>query len=174
MILLIVDTQKMIVTEDLYKYSTFVHNVKELIHMARKNSVEVIYIRHDDGFELTKGVEGFDIYEEFAPAEQEKIFDKHVNSVFKESGLLEYLRAKKENTVMLAGLQTDYCIDATVKCGFEHGFKMVIPELCNTTVDNEFLSGEKTYQYYNEKMWKGRYAECISFEKALERLGDRA
>ncbi|MGO0807248.1 cysteine hydrolase, partial [Clostridioides difficile] len=22
----------------------------------------------------------------------------------------------------MAGLQTDYCIDATIKCGFEHGF----------------------------------------------------
>ncbi|WP_075718005.1 cysteine hydrolase family protein [Roseburia sp. 499] len=167
MVLLIVDTQEMIVTKQLYQYEKFIQNVKKAIETARENDVEVVYIRHDDGFELTKGVDGFEIYEEFAPKQGEKIFDKHVNSAFKESGLLEYLSAKNEKSVMLAGLQTDYCIDATVKCGFEHGFEMLIPAYCNTTVDNEFMSGEKTYQYYNEKMWHGRYAKCMSLEEAL-------
>lgn len=168
MVLLIVDTQEMIVTKQLYQYEKFIQNVKKAIETARENDVEVVYIRHDDGFELTKGVEGFEIYKEFAPKQGEKIFDKHVNSAFKESGLLEYLNAKNEKSIMLAGLQTDYCIDATVKCGFEHGFEMVMPAYCNTTVDNEFMSAEKTYQYYNEKMWPRRYAKCIDFEEALE------
>ena len=168
MVLLIVDTQEMIVTKQQYQYEKFIQNVKKAIETARENDVEVVYIRHDDGFELTKGVDGFEIYEEFAPKQGEKIIDKHVNSAFKESGLLEYLSAKNEKSVMLAGLQTDYCIDATVKCGFEHGFEMLIPAYCNTTVDNEFMSGEKTYQYYNEKMWHGRYAKFMSLEEALE------
>ena len=34
--------------------------------------------------------------------------------------LLEYLREKQAKEVAIAGLMTDYCIDATVKCGFEH------------------------------------------------------
>ena len=70
----------------------------------------------------------------------EKIFDKRVNSAFKGSGLLEYLRKKQENSVMIVGQQTDYCIDATVKCGFEHGFEMIVPAGCNTTEDNAFLA----------------------------------
>ena len=151
MVLLIVDTQEMIVTKDLYEYKKFVENVKYLIASARKSEVEVIYVRHDDGYELTQGIDGFEIFEEFAPIEGDHIFDKHVNSAFKESGLLEYLQSKSENKVMIAGLQTDYCIDATIKCGFEHGFEMIVPAFCNTTVDNEFMSAKQTYQYYNKK-----------------------
>jgi nicotinamidase-related amidase len=167
MVLLIVDTQEMIVTKKLYEYEKFVENVKDLISFARNSEVEVIYVRHDDGFELTQGMDGFEIFKEFAPVDGDKIFDKHVNSAFKESGLLEYLQAKSENKIMIAGLQTDYCIDATIKCGFEHGFEMIVPAYCNTTVDNEFMTSEKTYQYYNEKMWNKRYCKCISFEEAI-------
>lgn len=41
------------------------------------------------------------------------------------------------------------------------------------TFDNDFMSAEMTYKYYNEFIWNGRYAECISFEKALEMMKDK-
>lgn len=129
-----------------------------------------MYVRHDDGIgkELTKGSEGFEIYDGFKPLAGERIFDKTVNSPFKESGLLEYLYAVGENTLIVTGLQTDYCIDATVKCGFEHGFKIIVPNYANSTFDNEYISAADSYQYYNEFIWKGRYAECISIEETLK------
>ena len=167
MVLLVVDTQKAITRTDLYNFSVFENNVKKLISAARENGVEVIYIRHDDGAgaELTKGTVGFEIYEGFKPEPGEAIFDKTVNSPFKGTGLLEYLQGKKEQTVIVAGLQTDYCIDATVKCGFEHGFHMIVAAGANSTFDNAYMSAEASCRYYNEFMWKGRYAECISLDE---------
>ncbi len=169
MVLLVVDTQKLITNKNLYKFEEFKSNVKKLIAMSRENSIEVIFIRHDDGVgnELTKGNDGFEIYEEFQPADNELIFDKTVNSSFKDTGLLEYLKQKKENEIMIVGLQTDYCIDATIKAGFEHGFKMIVPANTNSTFDNKYMSAEQNYRYYNEFMWNRRYAECISFEEAV-------
>ncbi|MBD5500216.1 MAG: cysteine hydrolase [Lachnospiraceae bacterium] len=169
MVLLVVDTQKLITNEDLYRFDLFENNVKKLIASARANDVEVIYIRHDDGMgsELTKGTAGFEIYGGFEPKQEEVIFDKTVNSAFKGTGLLEYLRNKKEQTLIVVGLQTDYCIDATIKCGFEHGFRMIVPEYANSTFDNFFMSAKDSYKYYNEFMWKGRYAECISVDETI-------
>lgn len=170
MILLIVDTQNLIMTNDLYEFEIFVYRIKTLIKEARNNSIEVIYVRHDDGagHKLTKGALGYEIYEEFQPMPNERIFDKNVNSAFKDTGLLDYLHEKDEDTIIIVGLQTDYCIDATVKCGFEHGLKMIVPANTNSTLDNAYMTAEKSYRYYNEFMWNGRYAECISFEKTLE------
>ena len=169
MVLLVVDTQKLITNKNLYKFEELKSNVKKLIAMSRENSIEVIFIRHDDGVgnELTKGNDGFEIYEEFQPADNELIFDKTLNSSFKDTGLLEYLKQKKENEIMIVGLQTDYCIDATIKAGFEHGFKMIVPANTNSTFDNKYMSAEQNYRYYNEFMWNRRYAECISFEEAV-------
>ena len=80
------------------------------------------------------------------------------------------MKEKGENTIVIVGLQTEYCIDATIKAGFERGFRMIVPANCNSTFDNEYMSSELTYNYYNSFIWKKRYAECISFEEAQEML----
>ena len=172
MTLLIIDAQKLITTPALFAFERFVENMKRLISAARESGTEVVYVRHDDsaGEPLTRGADGFDIYEAFAPMPGERVFDKTVNSPFKNSGLLEYLRDKKETELMITGLQTDYCIDASVKCGFEHGFHIIVPAYANSTVKNAYLSAEDSYRYYNEFLWKGRYAECISTDEAIIRM----
>ena len=172
MILLVVDTQKAITNDKLYQFDLFKSRVIELIRTARNNKIEVIFVRHDDGIgnELTKGNDGFEIYDGFQPLNGELVFDKNVNSAFKDTGLLEYLRQKEENTIIIVGLQTDYCIDATIKSGFEHGFKMIVPANANSTVDNQYMTAEQSYHYYNEFMWNDRYAKCISINKVFNML----
>ena len=169
MVLLVIDTQNLITNQGLYEFDLFKENVKRLISAAREGGNEVIYVRHEDE-EMAKGTEGFEIYDEFAPINGERIFDKRVNSAFKDTGLSEYLREKGETEIMVVGLQIDYCIDATVKCGFEHGFKIVVPKYANSTFDNEFMTAEETYRYYNDFIWKVRYARCVSLKEALELL----
>ncbi len=173
-VLLVVDTQKAIINNRLYQFELFVSNVKKLIDTARKNHVEVIYVRHDDGSdsEQTRGKDGYEIYADFAPADNEAIFDKYVNSAFINTGLSEYLKRKNEKSIVIIGLQTEYCIDATIKSGFEHGFEMIVPENTNSTFDNRFMDSEMTYKYYNEFIWNGRYAKCISFDEAIGLMMD--
>ncbi|MCV66588.1 cysteine hydrolase [Listeria monocytogenes] len=172
MILLVVDTQKLIMTNNLYNFDSLVPNIERLITNARKNKIEIIYVRHDDGpnTELTNGKEGFDIYEKFQPTKDERIFDKTVNSAFKGTGLLAYLKEKGTKKIVVAGLQTDFCIDATVKCGFEHDFQMIVPAHANSTEENHFMPGENSYKYYNEWMWPDRYATCISIEETINEM----
>lgn len=169
-VLLVVDVQKLITNEKLYAYDRFIGNVCKLIEVSRENGVEVIYVRHDDGEgqPLSMGNDGYDIHEDFAPEAGEKVFDKSLNSPFRDTGLTEYLRSKGVRRLIVTGLQTEYCIDATVKCGFEHGFEMIVPEYCNTTTDNEYMTAEQTYRYYNEFIWKNRYAHCIGIEEAID------
>lgn len=170
MVLLVVDMQKSIVNEKLFKYYEVIGNIKELIKTARANNIEVIFAQHDDGpgCELHKGNTGYEIKESVSPLKDEKIFDKNSNSCFRNTGLLEYLREQKETDIIIVGLQTEYCIDATVQSGFEHHFQMIVPAYANTTVDNQYMSGEESYHYYNEFMWDGRYAKCISMDEILE------
>lgn len=172
MIVVAIDMQKQIMNEGLYEYANFINNIQRILSCAREHHVEVVYVRHEDGEggELVKGSEGFEIEEACKPIGNEKIFDKRYNSAFKETGLLDYLKEKNEQDIMIIGLQTEYCIDATIKSGFEHGFHVLVPNGSNTTFDNQYMSGEQTYLYYNEFIWKNRYAECISVDKACALL----
>ena len=173
MVLLVVDAQNGIVDERLYEFRKFVGNIKKLIGAARKQGIEVIYVQHDDGPDtgFSIGDDEFEVYSEFQPMPDEKRFIKSVCSAFKkESGLLEYLTAKEEKDVMICGIMTDFCINATVEAGFEHGLHMIVPAYANSTQDNEYMTREQAYHYYNEFLWPERYADCVPMDRALELL----
>ena len=170
MVLLVIDTQKALMNSELFEFELFKSSVVKLIDIARKNEIEVIFVRHNEGDygELSKGKSGFEIYEEFTPKENELIFDKTFNSAFKGTGLNVYLNRKGVSDVIVVGLQTDYCIDATIKAGFELGYRMIVPAYANSTFDNQYLSSDETYSYYNEFIWNERYADCISLEDTVK------
>ncbi len=175
MVLLVIDTQHGITDSRLYDFDNVKANIKKLIKTARASKVEVIYVQHDDGegSGFSVGDKDFEVYSEFAPLKDEKRFYKKVNSAFyPETGLENYLQEKNVDTVIVTGLMTDLCIDATVKGAFERGFKVIIPAQCNSTRDNKYFSGETAYHFYNDYMWPDRYAKCVSLDEAVKLLQD--
>lgn len=173
MVLLVIDTQKGITDERLYEFERFKSNICLLISEARANGVEVVYVRHDDGpgTGFSVGDEEFEIYEEFAPAGDERVFDKTVNSALHSStGLAAYLAGKNERQLMIVGLQTNFCIDATIRSGFDLGYEILVPEYANSTFDNDYMKKDVCYRYYNDFIWPRRYAQCITMEEAVDRI----
>ena len=101
----------------------------------------------------------------------EKIFIKTINSCFGNKDFKQYLKQQTDKRLMIIGLQTNYCIDATVKSAFERGYSVIIPEGTNSTFDNDYMSGETTVRYYNEDVWE-ELVDAVTFEKAIEILGE--
>ena len=172
MILLVVDMQKGIVDEELYDYENFMNRTVTLIDAARKNNVEVIFVQYDAGEDsgLSVGDEDFEIIDEIRPKEGEKVFVKKINSCFGNKDFREYMEKQEDKRLMIIGLQTNYCIDATVKSAFERGFEVIIPEGTNTTFDNDYMTGETTVRYYNDDVWE-EIVDSVTLEEALEMLG---
>ena len=197
---LVIDVQKGITDERLFNFEGFIQNTQKIIDTARKNNVEVIYVQHDDGpgTGFSIGDRDFEIADQVAPQSGEKIFYKTINTCFGNKELVEYLESTvktsssnnahsdnnndinnnkdnnkdntKDNTLMVIGLQTNFCIDATVKSAFERGYTVIIPEGTNSTFDNDYMDRETTYKYYNNMMWPERFAQCVSMEEAVEML----
>lgn len=168
MILLVIDMQKGLVDEDLYDYESFTENVKKLIDVARDNNVEVIYFRHDagPGSGFSAGDESFEIADGFEPAPGEKVFDKTINSCFGNKEFKAYMKKQEDRRLMIVGLQTNYCIDATVKSAFERRYEVIIPEGSNSTFDNNYMTGETTVRYYNEDVWE-ELVESVTLDEAI-------
>ncbi|MBR4791347.1 MAG: isochorismatase family protein [Treponema sp.] len=173
MVLLVVDTQKGCFDERLYAFETVKNNIRKLITTARENNIEVVYVQHDDGpgTDLDKASENYEIYEDFAPRAEERRFEKNVNSAFHPmTGLTEYLLSKGEIDIIVIGVSTDYCMDATIKSGFEKGFNLYVPAYTNSTYDNPYFDKETAYKYFNEFMWGTRYAKIITVEEAIRMM----
>ena len=94
---------------------------------------------------------------------------KTINSCFGNKKFKAYMEQQEDKRLMVIGLQTNYCIDATVKSAFERGFEVIVPEGTNSTFDNDYMTGETTVAYYNEDVWDG-VAELPTFDEAMEMI----
>ena len=173
MILLVVDMQKGLVTDGLYAFDTFMERVVRIIDAARKQHTEVIYVQHDagPGSGMSAGDSDFEIADQVQPEPGEKVFVKTINSCFGNKDFREYMELQEDKRLMIVGLQTNYCIDCTVKSAFERGFEVIIPEGTNSTFDNDYMTGETTCRYYNEDVWE-ELVNAVTIEEAIALLGD--
>ncbi|GAA0133996.1 cysteine hydrolase family protein [Paenibacillus sp. YSY-4.3] len=173
--LLVIDVQNALVQAKPFEIETVISNIQRLISVCRENNVEVIYVQHDDpvGEELEPSTEAWQIYSGISPLANETVINKNFNSAFKGTNLKEYLDSKGIKQLIITGMQTEYCIDTTLKAAFEHGFQMIIPEKTNTTFDNGDLLAGDLYRFYNFNIFKGRFGIVENIADTISRIKDQ-
>jgi len=170
--LLVIDVQQALVDDQPANKDAFLVNLKLLIDAAHEGGTEVIYVRHDggEGDVLAYGEPGWQLEKSLAPRANERIFDKRFGSAFLKTGLIDYLLGRGIECLVICGMQTEYCIDTSVKAAFEHGFEVIVPSGATTTYANPFLSGEKLIYYYERMIWHEPLARVAPLEEALQLL----
>ena len=166
--LIVIDIQEGLVKENPFDTKNFIINTKAIIQHFRDQNIEVIFIRHseDEGL-LAMGSDNWQVYHELKPQENEKIFNKYYNSIFKDTELKEYLNRKNITDLTFVGMQVEFCIDTSVKVGFEYGYKITIVEDAISTFDNEHLPTDKILSFYKEKIWRNRFAQLKTTKEIL-------
>ena len=166
--LIVIDIQEGLVKDNPFDTKNFIINTKAIIQHFRDQNIEVIFIRHseDEGL-LAMGSDNWQVYHELKPQENEKIFNKYYNSIFKDTELKEYLNRKNITDLTFVGMQVEFCIDTSVKVGFEYGYKITIVEDAISTFDNEHLPADKILSFYKEKIWRNRFAQLKTTKEIL-------
>ena len=167
-VLIIIDIQEGLVKLNPYNAKNFISNTKAIIQHFREQNIEVIFFRHseDEGL-LSTGSDNWQVYHELKPKENETIFNKYYNSIFKETELKEYLDRKNITDLTFVGMQVEFCIDTSVKVGFEYGYKITIVEDAISTFDNDHLPADKILSFYKEKIWRNRFAQLKTTKEIL-------
>ncbi|MDR1115269.1 MAG: cysteine hydrolase [Tannerella sp.] len=112
-------------------------NVQRLLEYYREKSLPVIHIRHlsvraGSTFFIpdTKGVE---IHQNVLPQAGEKVVIKNYPNSFRETDLLEYLQSENISGLVICGMMTQMCVDATVRAAKDFGFSCtLISDACAT------------------------------------------
>jgi nicotinamidase-related amidase len=94
----------------------------------------VFHVQHlspaGGGF-LEGGTDGADIMAPVTPAEDEPVITKHAPNSFLRTDLEERLREKEVDEVVVVGMMTSMCVDATTRAGADLGFAMtLVPDAC--------------------------------------------
>ncbi|MFH1155783.1 MAG: cysteine hydrolase family protein [Pseudomonadota bacterium] len=111
-------------------------NADALLKAYRQNHLPVIHIQHlsaaSGSFFIPK-TPGLEIHESVRPMAGEPLIQKHFPNSFRETGLLDLLTGSKIQQLTVCGAMSHMCIDATVRAGFDLGFRCrVVSDACAT------------------------------------------
>lgn len=95
---------------------------------------------------------GVEIHEHVAPANGETVLRKHFPNSFRDTGLLEHLRAGSVEELVIGGMMTHMCVDSSTRAATDLGFKCTLAgDACATralALDGARVSAEHVQQAF--------------------------
>ena len=114
----------------------------ELLQCFREHDMHHIHIQHvannPNATFLRPDGNGADIHESAAHFVGEPLVIKHFPNAFRETNLLELLRAEGTQRVVITGMMTHMCVDATARAAADLGFQVMVAEDACATRDLKY------------------------------------
>jgi len=112
-------------------------NAKLLIAHFRTKGLPIVHIQHianrPSATFFIPGTKGAEIHIDVKPHDTELIIVKHYPNSFRETELLDYLTSHDITDLVICGMQTHMCVDATTRAAKDLGFNcVVIGDACAT------------------------------------------
>lgn len=110
---------------------------RKLLDKFRSEKIPVIHIQHvstrSNATFFLPGTRGIDFHETVMPHDGEAVFVKHYPNSFRSTGLFDLLERNGIKNLVIAGMMTHMCVDATVRAAFDQRFECtVISDACAT------------------------------------------
>ena len=117
---------------ELYGSTQAASAAARLLGVFRKQSWSIYHIQH---ISLQTGATfflpdtaGAEIHNSVRPLAGETVISKHYPNSFRETGLLEQLKAAGHKQLLLCGMMSHMCVDSTVRAAFDHGFQCILTQ----------------------------------------------
>ena len=136
-------------------------NIESLIREAREAGATVIHVQHagGPGHPLERGTDGWRIHPRVAPAEGEPVIEKETPDSFLGTTLQKELESRGIGRLILAGMQTEYCVDTTCRRAFSLGYDVTLAADAHGTRGDGDLSAAQIVAHHNSVM--GGFAEVV-------------
>lgn len=154
-------------------------HTKPLLDAARAARIPVVFTRvvyAEDGSDacaftlklpgltaLTERSAASQVVPELDPGEDEHVLRKTQPSAFFNTGLAEWLKASRVDTVLVAGCTTSGCVRASVIDSMSHNFRTVVVSDC---VGDRAIGPHEANLFDMEQ----KYADLMTRDQAIERL----
>jgi nicotinamidase-related amidase len=137
-----------------YRGAEVVTRIAALLARARARRVPIFHIQHDGGpgHILARGSAGWAVHEAVCPIVGEPVIEKRHCSAFQETDLYERLVRAGIDKIVLAGLQTEYCVDTTCRAASALGFRIILASDAHTTFDTNVLSAAQIIAHHNHTL----------------------
>lgn len=108
-----------------------------VLSFFRRKHLPLLHVQH---FSVRPGAtfflpetRGVEIHETVSPLPEETVIPKNYPNSFRNTPLLDHLRGLEADHVVIAGMMTHMCVDATTRAAFDYGFGCtVVHDACAT------------------------------------------
>lgn len=145
---------------------------KVLEHFRVKN-LPIAHIQHvnpNGAPFMALGTNGVEIHENVKPLNGEKVFQKNYPNSFRGTGLLDYLKENEVTEVVITGMMTHMCVDATTRAAFDFEYKCtVIGDACasrDLEINGKTIKADDVHNAFLSAL-EFFYAEIKSTEEFL-------
>ncbi|MBZ9536980.1 isochorismatase family protein [Cytobacillus oceanisediminis] len=171
--LIIIDMQEIFFNHPqnyLFNRNQLVQNINILIKQAHEKNIPVIFIQHTDPNEqdeLFEGKDDWKLHQNLLFSSDDKIIRKSKWDAFYQTELLDYLKSKKIEQLIFAGVQTEFCLDTTIRAAYSLGFQnnLLFPNT-QSTINGSVLQADDIINHH-ESIWNNRFLTVINGEVKL-------
>lgn len=152
-------------------------NAAKVLRKFRDKRLPLFHIQHVSAQPGAKyfvpDTKGIQINGAVEPQAGEQVLQKHFPNAFRETPLLDELRAARVEEVVICGAMTHMCIDATARAAFDLGFRcQVVDDACAT---RDLVHGGKTVKAADVQAafiaaLASPYARIVSASELLDHL----
>ena len=110
---------------------------QEVLQTYRSKQLPIIHVQHistrPDAVHFLPCTKGVEIHPDLHPLKNEILVKKHYPNSFKDTNLLNHLIKHQVNHLVVMGMMTHMCVEATVRAAYDLGFGCsVLHDACAT------------------------------------------
>ena len=161
--LLLVDVQNIMFSYQvgsLWNEQQVLKNIISLRENAHKSNIPIIYIQHTDSSSnsmLSEGKVIWEIHQDVRPLPTDTVIQKSSWDAFYQTTLHKKLQELEIGKLVIAGMQTEFCLDTTCRRAYSLGYKEnILVKDAHSTFDTAVLPASKIVEHHNN-MLGGRF-----------------
>lgn len=147
---------------------------RRLLDAFRESGEPIIHLKHiwdaPDAEFMRPGTEGVEIHPLVAPADGETVIEKEQPNGFVDTNLESELKSHDVDSLVVAGMMSSMCVDATVRAAVDHGFTAtVVQDACaapNLEFGGEAIPGATVHGAFMAALADG-YAQVVDADSLL-------
>lgn len=153
--LLVIDMQKGIFDdkdfvleyqEDLFKI------VNQAIDQARTQRLPVLFVQHTEKFGLVENSEVWQLDDRLHLQAHDFVFSKTHSDAFWDTQLSDYCLKHSIDELIVCGVQTEYCVDTTIRSAHRLGYKITLISNGHSSVNDGVLTVRQIIDHHNQNL----------------------
>lgn len=148
---------------------------KKVLDYCRQQGITIVHIQHLSNREgagfFVSGTQGADIHPNVKPLKNEKVITKHFPNSFRDTGLQEFLQEQNITNLILCGMMTSMCVDATTRAAKDLGYECtLIGDACaapDLTLEGKTVNGKDVHTAFLAAL-NYFYAKVVSAEEFVK------